>query len=145
MSVTLASRVVLGEPAPERATTTPPAAVAATRAITFLRAQAQWLQRGLLHGDDRVAVDIVLSAHDRSHERWVATIRTATAALGDEAEASIATVYAYAGRIAGSLDRGATDLLDPQTARNVRELLAERLGDVTEAAVDALWRAAAEA
>ena len=40
----------------------------ATRATTFLRAQAQWLRRGLQHADDSVSLSIVLDAHDRAHE-----------------------------------------------------------------------------
>lgn len=145
MSVTFVSRGATGadgaQAAPNAATAK---ALAATRATTFLRAQAQWLQRGLLNGQDRVAVDIVLGAHDRSHDRWVATIRLVDAALGDDAANQIAAVYAYMGRIAGSLDHGAADLLDCKLAVQVREFLAERLVDVTEAAVDHLWAAAAQ-
>ena len=118
-------------------------ALAATRATTFLRAQTQWLQRGLASSGDRVAVDIVLGAHDRSHDRWVATIRIVAAVLGDDAANAIATVYSYIGRIAGSLDVGAVEMIDSNLAVQVRQFLADKLDEVTEAAVETLWAAAA--
>lgn len=121
------------------------AAVAATRVTTFLRAQAQWLCRGLSHSSDRVAVDIVLGAHDRSHDRWLGLIHHVSELLSDDVADEIAILYAYMGRIAGSLHNGATERLCPQVARSVRELLAERLNDRTEAVVERLWQAAAEA
>ncbi len=124
---------------------TPDVALAATRATTFLRAQAQWLERGLRHADDRVAVDIVIGAHDRSHDRWVGIIRLVAAALGDDAADAVSSVYAYVGRIVGSLECGATDLLDDDVAAQVRGYLATRLVEVTEAAVETLWVAAAAA
>ena len=146
MSVTLASRAAT-EPSGSDTVTpeapAPHAALAATRATTFLRAQAQWLERGLLHGQDRVAVDIVLGAHDRSHDRWVATIRLVAAELGNEAANAIATVYSYMGRIAGSLDVGAMEMIDSNLAVQVRQFLADKLGEVTESAVETLWAAAA--
>jgi len=117
----------------------------ATRATTFIRAQSQWLARGLSRSADPVAVDIVLSAHDRSHERWVTLINQVDVDLGEEASAEITLLYSYLGRIAGSLARGATELLCPQVAGDVRELLAQRLSDRTEAVVEQLWQAAAQA
>ena len=123
----------------------PAAAIAATRATTFLRGQAQWLERGLRSGNDRIAVGIVMGAHDRSHDRWVATIRHVAGTLGDDAANAVAAVYAYVGRIAGSLERGSMDLLDESVASQVRQHLAERLADVTEGAVETIWQAAAEA
>lgn len=149
MSVTVVSR----PPAAESPSTdsgpvmvgTPDALLAATRATTFLRAQAQWLGRGLRHAGDRVAVDIVIGAHDRSHDRWVGIIRLVDAALGNAAANEIATVYAYVGRVAGSLERGATDLLDAAVAEQVRTYLEQRLDEVTESAVEVLWAEAASA
>ena len=120
------------------------AAIAATRATTFLRAQAQWLQRGLTHADDAVAVGIVLGSHDRSHDRWVGVIDLVGRTLGTEVGQHVATLYAYFGRVAGSLERGTMDLLSPEVAASARQLLGHRLTDLTEHAVDALWRAAAE-
>lgn len=117
-------------------------ALAATRATTFLRAQAQWLERGLLNGQDPIVVGIVLGAHDRSHDRWVATIRVVAAVLGDDAANAIATVYSYMGRIAGSLDVGAMEMIDSNLAVQVRQFLADKLAEVTEAAVETLWAAA---
>jgi hypothetical protein len=125
-------------------TTVPLAALAASRATTFLRAQAQWLERGLVRADDPIAVDLVIGAHDRSHDRWVATIQIVSAALGEDAADDVAAVYTFVGRIAGSLERGAMDLLEPEVAAQVREYLAERLEDLTETTVDMLWQAAAE-
>lgn len=117
-------------------------ALVATRATTFLRAQAQWLERGLTNGHDPIAVGIVLDAHDRSHDRWVATIRMVAAALGDDAADAIASLYSSMGRIAGSLDVGATEMIDSNLAVQVRQFLADKLGEVTEAAVETLWAAA---
>lgn len=149
MSMTLASRDAAagGDAAEELATVegAPAAAMAATRATTFLRGQAQWLERGLRCGNDRIAVGIVMGAHDRSHDRWVATIRHVGGVLGDDAANALASVYAYVGRVAGSLERGAMELLDDAVAEQVREHIAERLTDVTEAAVETIWQAAAEA
>ena len=120
------------------------AAIAATRATTFLRAQAQWLQRGLSHAHDRVLVDVVLTAHDRSHERWVAVIGHVEHALGAEASREVAAVYTYLGRVAGSLAGGAVDMLPDAIAAEVRGMQAERLVEVTEHAVEVVWRVAAE-
>lgn len=120
------------------------AAIVATRATTFLRAQAQWLQRGLNHADDGFAVAIVLGSHDRSHDRWVALIDLVGRTLDTEVSQNLATLYAYFGRVAGSLERGTMNLLSPEVAGSARQLLAQRLTDLTEHAVDALWRAAAE-
>lgn len=121
------------------------AAHTASRASTFVRAQSQWLARGLEHSADRVAVDIVLGAHDRSHERWVVLIHQVDNDLGEAAANEVALLYAYLGRIAGSLAQGATELLCPQVAREVRDLLAQRLADRTEGVVEHLWQAAAQA
>jgi hypothetical protein len=123
----------------------PLAAITATRATTFLRAQAQWLLRGLDHGDDAVAVGVVLDAHDRSHDRWVGLIDVVTKSLGSPAAGDVASLYAYFGRVAGSLEGKGLELLSPDVAVSARQLMAQRLTDLTEAVVDALWRAAAEA
>ena len=119
-------------------------AIAATRATTFLRAQSQWLQRGLAHGDDAVAVGIVLNAHDRSHDRWVNLIDVVTRTLGAEAALQVAALYTYIGKVAGSLERDSLGLLSAEVATSARQLLAQRLTDLTEVAVEALWRGAAE-
>ena len=148
MSLTMAAGTeTISVPAPDGttpATTVPMSALAATRATTFMRAQAQWLERGLLRGDDPIAVDVVIGAHDRSHDRWVATIQIVAATLGEDAADDVAAVYTFVGRIAGSLERGAMDLLEPAVAAQVREYLAERLEELTESTVDVLWQAAAE-
>lgn len=121
----------------------PAGALAATRATAFLRAQAQWLQRGLERGGDPVAVDIVLSAHDRSHDRWVGVIAGVYDGLGDEAAGEVVALYAHFGRVAGALERAATQLLSPSVAADVRRQLGARLGERTEDVVESLWSAAA--
>ena len=122
-----------------------PAARTAGRATTFARAQSQWLARGLANSTDRVAVDIVLAAHDRSHERWVILIHQVDNDLGEDAANEVALLYAYLGRVAGSLAQGATEMLCPQVAADVRNLLAQRLADRTEGVVEHLWQAAVSA
>ena len=141
MTVTLAHRALA--PTPDSAAVAA-TAITATRATTFLRAQSQWLQRGLLHGDDSIAVDIVLGAHDRSHDRWVALIDLVSRSLDAEAAQQVATLYAYFGRVAGSLEGEAMNLLSPDVAAHARQLQAQRLADLTEVTVESLWRAAAE-
>lgn len=121
------------------------AALAASRATTFVRAQVQWLVRGLNHGGDRIAVGIVLAAHDRSHDRWVATIRQVDDAMGPATAEHISAVYAYVGRVAGSLDKGTMELLPPAVCAQARLVLAERLTDICEQVVESLWQAAASA
>ncbi|HVM21163.1 MAG TPA: hypothetical protein VM307_14485 [Egibacteraceae bacterium] len=120
------------------------AALTARRATTFLRAQAQWLSRGVQQGDDRVAVAIVLSAHDRSHDRWVAMLGQVATVLGDDIADHLAAVYGHLGRVAEALAQGALELLAPSTAAMARQLVVERLTDVTELAVEALWGRAAQ-
>lgn len=121
------------------------ASIAATRATAFLQAQAQWLQRGLQHGSDPVAVGIVLGAHDRSHDRWVALIELVWRSLGSEAAQEVASLYAHVGRVAGSLERATMDLLPAEIATAARALLAQRLDELTEIAVETLRRTARDA
>lgn len=143
MTVTVANRpAALTDTAASDATA---AAIVATRATTFLRAQSQWLQRGLLHGDDGVAVRIVLDAHDRSHDRWVGLIDLVSRSLGGDAAGDVASLYAYFGRVAGSLEGESMSLLSSEVAASARQLLSQRLADLTETSVEVLWRAAAEA
>lgn len=142
MSATLVSPATAAwtPTAGEQATT---AALVATRATTFMRAQVMWLRRGLDHASDPIALGIVLDAHDRSHDRWVEQIRAVEEALGEEAAKQVGTAYAYVGRVAASLERGTMDLLDPDIACSARQLLGDRLSDITEWAVEAVWQAAA--
>lgn len=107
--------------------------------VTFLRAQASWLARGLTHGTDPTAVGLVLGAHERAHERWVDLIASLHQRLGADAAQTVATLYAYHGRVAGSLERG-PGFLDPDTAAVVRNYHAERLLQLTEVTVAALAR-----
>lgn len=121
------------------------AALAASRATTFLRAQTQWLRRGLASSSDRIAVDVVLGAHDRSHERWMTIVHQVCEVLGEDAAAEVSGLYAAMGRVAGALEHRATEQLCPQVAREVRDLLGQRLADRTEGVVERLWQAAARA
>ena len=120
------------------------AGLAATRATTFMRAQASWLQRGLSCGDDRFVVDMVIATHDRSHDRWVRVFNHVTTHLGDEAGQHVAAVYRCIGRTVGSLEQRAFGLLETDIATKARHVLAEGLDETTEQAIDAIWRIAAE-
>ena len=142
MSVTLVAPVAVPW-APVSNERTSQAAIVATRATTFLRAQAQWLRRGLEHADDPIALSIVLAAHDRSHERWIGHVNAVEQTLGETAAASVSQTYAYLGRLAESLETRTMHLLAPDVASQARHLLANRLTDLTEHAVEALWKAAA--
>lgn len=142
MTVTLVHRAPV--PTPDPAAVPATAAITATRATMFLRAQSQWLQRGLLHGDDPIAVAFVLGAHDRSHDRWVNLIDLVSRSLDAEAAQQVASLYGYFGRVAGSLEGEGLRLLAPDVATAARQLQADRLAELTELAVESVWRAAAE-
>lgn len=118
-------------------------ALTASRATTFLRAQTQWLQRGLNNSGDRVAVGIVLGAHDRSHDRWVNLIRIVGDRLGEDVATQVAALYGFFGRVAESLERGAMESLCPEVASQGRRFIADHLEELTEAAVESVWIAAA--
>ena len=120
------------------------AALAATRATTFMRAQALWLRRGLECAGDPVALEIVMAAHDRSHDRWVRVISHVSDHLGAEAAQAVSSVYGTFGRTAGCLERDALDLVHADVAVRVRAVLARRLDDMTEQVIKLLWRLAEE-
>ena len=120
------------------------AALAATRATTFMRAQAGWVQRGLDSGDDRIVVDLVIATHDQSHDRWVRVFNHVSTHLGEEAGQEVAAVYRCVGRTVGSLEQRAFGLLDTDIATKARHVLAENLAGTTERAIENLWRIAAE-
>jgi hypothetical protein len=109
-----------------------------TAAATFLRAQASWLRRGLRLVGDAVEVGLVLGTHDASHESWVDLIAAVERALGEEAAQKLSQLYAFHGRVAGSLDRGMDLRLDEGVRAQVRRMLADRLTELTEEAVAAL-------
>jgi hypothetical protein len=118
------------------------AALAATRATTFMRAQALWLRRGLECAGDPIALEIVMAAHDRSHDRWVRVISHVGEHLGGDAATAVSGVYATFGRTAGCLERDALDLVHPDVAFRVRAVLARRLEEMTEQVIKLLWRLA---
>lgn len=109
-----------------------------TAAAMFLRAQASWLRRGLRLVSDAVEVGIVLGTHDASHESWVDMIAAVERALGDDATQKMAQLYAFHGRVAGSLERGMDLRLDEAVRTQVRRMLADRLTELTEEAIAAL-------
>lgn len=112
-------------------------------ATLFLRAQASWLCRGLTQAaDDPIAVRIVLGAHDATHGRWLSLIARVQRSFGSAVAEQLSRVYAFHGRVAGSLERGVDPLLEPDLAEQIRRVLAEHLRQVTEAAVDLLEQAA---
>jgi hypothetical protein len=145
MSVTVVPSAAAGESGLRVQSEVTAAALAATRATAFLRAQTLWLQRGLSRCDDRFAVDLVLDAHDRSHDRWLGVIAQVSRHLGEEAAGQVAAVYAHLGRVAGSLERDAMALLSPEVASQARTLVADRMEDLTEQTVESLWAWAAQA
>ncbi|MPZ73829.1 MAG: hypothetical protein GEU74_11460 [Nitriliruptorales bacterium] len=120
------------------------AALAATRATTFIRAQVMALRRALAWAGDRIAVDIVITAHDLSHERWVRVVNHVRTHLGEDAGLQVSAVYQWVGHTAQSLENGAIDLLDADLATRAREVASSHLDAVAEQAVEALWRIAAE-
>jgi hypothetical protein len=129
---------------PEQDGTHAAAALAATRATTFMRAQALWLRRGLECAGDPLALEVVMAAHDRSHDRWVRVISHVGDHLGEEAAQAVSAVYGTFGKTAGCLERDALDLVHADVAERVRAVLARRLEDMTEQVIKLLWRLADE-
>lgn len=110
--------------------------------VRFLRTQSAWLCRGLDEATDRIELDVVLAAHECSHGRWLHLVATVAATLGADAAQTVASLYAYHGRVVGMLERRTDHLLDPETAATVRRLFSERLAALTDVAVEALQAAA---
>lgn len=106
----------------------------------FLRSQCSWLQKGLHQACDPPEVTRVLSAHDTCHHSWLGLIAAVNEALGDVPARILATLYAFHGRVAGSLERGPDPLLSEEVCADVRALLECRLTTLTDGAVDALRR-----
>lgn len=110
----------------------------------FMRAQSSWLRRGLRHADDPTAVGIVLGAHDASHESWLGLIAAIERIVGPEPAAELAALYGFHGRVVGCLEQGVDRRVPHEVADAMREGLAERLAELTEAAIDAVRRATGE-
>lgn len=104
----------------------------------FLRAQSAWLCRGLAHGGDREVVRLVLHSHDTCHDSWLALIAAANRQLGELAAQALGALYAGHGRVAESLERGSAVELSADVVARVRDLLADYVATLTEAAVAAL-------
>lgn len=109
-------------------------------AALFLRSQTSWLRQGLDRACDKTAVAMVLASHDTGHASWLALIAAVGDVIGPESADTLAALYAFHGRIAGVLCRGPDPRLSPTVAACVRSLLADRLTELTDAAVTALVR-----
>lgn len=108
-------------------------------ATLFLRSQSSWLRQGLDRACDEVAVGIVLASHDTAHASWVALIAAVGDAVGPASADALAALYAFHGRVAGVLHRGPDPRLSADVAACVRSLLADRLVELTDVAVTALF------
>lgn len=78
----------------------------------------------------------MLSAHDASHAQWLALIAALRAVDDTATAASISAVYAFHGRVAGCLERGPDPRLSKEVCADVRALLASRLEELTQTAVE---------
>lgn len=131
--------VIHGYHAPTRAArTTERAPLDRDAAELFVRAQSSWLRQGLARACDPAAVGIVLAAHDASHESWLSLISAVEQRAPGDAARALSTLYAFHGRVAGTLERGPDNRLSAAVAAGVRRLLEERLAELTDAAVTAL-------
>ncbi len=108
----------------------------AAAAALFLHEQAALLAHGL--AGDRSTVRDTLAAHAQSHERWLRLVTDARNSLGDDAAQRVAALYTLHGRVAESLARRSSELLDDATAAAVRQLLAEWLDRLTDATLATL-------
>lgn len=105
-------------------------------ASSFLREQADCLAAGLEHGDDPLAVRAVLRSHDGSHDMWLRVIAAVTSRDAESGNV-LGGLYAFHGRVAGSLER-APGTGDRTLHRDVREVLRSRLRTRTVAALATL-------
>jgi hypothetical protein len=103
----------------------------------FLQSQASWLVHGLDRADDATAVAIVLGRHEAGHGTWlalIADIERIDAALSEE----LSSLYAFHGRVVGSLERGPDPRLCREVHLQVRRLLRRRLLALTAGSVERL-------
>jgi hypothetical protein len=97
----------------------------------FLRTQATWLDRGLVHADRPVVVSLVLEAHARAYESWLELIHSLSAAGFEVAAAEVAGLFAFHGRVAGALEHLHERWLDGELGIEVRRVLLRSLDDRT--------------
>jgi len=97
----------------------------------FLRTQAAWLDRGLVHADRPVVVSLVLEAHARAYESWLELIHSLSAAGCEVAAAEVAGLFAFHGRVAGALEHLHETWLDGELGLEVRRVLLRSLDDRT--------------
>ena len=104
----------------------------------FLRTQAAWLDRGLVHADRPVVVSFVLEAHARAYESWLGLIHSLSAAGFEVAAAEISGLFAFHGRVAGALEHLHESWLDGDLGLEVRRVLLRSLDERTVAACRSL-------
>ncbi len=97
----------------------------------FLRTQAAWLDRGLVHADRPVVVSLVLEAHARAYESWLGLIHSLSAAGCEVAAAEVAGLFAFHGRVAGALERLHESWLGGELGVEVRRVLLRSLDERT--------------
>ena len=115
----------------------PPPLPDASAACNFLRSQKRWLVHGLLHAEDPVVVATILEMHDSSHHLWLLLLGSVRR-FSPPAARQLTDLYAYHGLIAGSLERNLERDLAWTIRARVCSLLARRLEQITDDAVDAV-------
>ena len=104
----------------------------------FFATQASCLRRGLAGADDPTVVAVVSEIHARSHDRWLAIIRTVSEEISPAAGDRVAALYAFHGRLVESLQRRIMDLLPAHVASQARRVMTIQLDDLTRAAIAAI-------
>ena len=104
----------------------------------FFATQATCLRSGLAGADDPLIVAAVAGIHARSHDRWLAIIRTVCEEVSPAAGDRVAALYALHGRLVESLQRRIMDLLPSDIAAQARRVMAIQLDDLTAAAIAAV-------
>jgi hypothetical protein len=107
----------------------------APAACEFLHSQARWLTHALENAESSEVVGTVLGMHEGSHALWLDLISTVQRAAPAAAE-ELAGVYGYHGWVVGSLERGLDRRIGWAVRRRVRILLARRLDQLTDDAVE---------
>lgn len=97
----------------------------------FLRTQATWLDRGLVHADRPVVVSLVLEAHARAYETWLDLINSLSAAGCEVAAAEVAGLFAFHGRVVGAIEQLHQTWLAAELGIEVRRVLLRSLDERT--------------
>lgn len=104
--------------------------------VVFLRRQQALLLRRLRDADRDAGG--APAAEEGVHTEWLVLIATAGEHRGADAADRVARLYAYHGRVAGSLERQRQLPLPAPSSQRLRRLLASRLAELTDDAVAAL-------